>query len=96
MAAKKLYISLKSIFYTAVSLVWIFGLSAIGHIVMVLIEKYSPGIKYDFAWACAITGILALYSTRFMKSDGWQSFIGCMAGLLCLVCLGVQPHVRRP
>jgi len=81
MASKRPVITLKSIFYTAVSLVWIFGLSAIGHIVMVLIEKYCPGIKYDFAWACAITGILALYSTRFMKSDGWQSFIGCMAGL---------------
>ena len=81
MAGKKVVISLRSIFYTAVSLVWVFGLSAIGHIIMVLIEKYNPAIKYDFAWACVIIGILALYSTRFMKSDGWQSFVGCLAGL---------------
>ena len=80
MATKKI-ISMKSIFYTAVSLVWIFGLSAIGHITMVLIEKNNPAIKYDFAWGCAIVGILALYSTRWMKSDGWQSFFGCLAGL---------------
>jgi len=82
MATKK-PISLKSIFYTAVSLVWIFGLSAIGHIVMVLIEKNNPGIKYDFAWGCAITGFVVLYLTRFFKSDGWQSFIGILAGLSC-------------
>jgi len=74
-------ITLKSIFYTAVSLVWIFGLSAIGHIVMVLIEKYNPAIKYDFAWGCAIVGLVVLYLTRFFSSDGWQSFIGCLAGL---------------
>ena len=35
MASKKPVITLKSIFYTTVSLVWIFGLSAIGHIIMV-------------------------------------------------------------
>lgn len=69
MATKKL-ISVKSVFYTAVSLVWIFGLSAIGHIVMVLIERYTPGIKYDFARACAIIGILALYSTRWINGYG--------------------------
>ena len=80
MALKK-PISLKSVFYTAVSLVWIFGLSAIGHIVMVLIEKYNPAVKYDFAWGCAITGLAVLYLTRFFSSDGWQSFIGCLAGL---------------
>ncbi len=74
-------ISIKSIFYTAVSLVWIFGLSAIGHIVMVLIEKYNPAIKWDFAWTCMIIGFLAIYSTRFMKQDGWQSFVGCLGGL---------------
>ncbi len=79
MAAKK-PISLKSIFYTAVSLVWIFGLSAIGHIVMVLIERYNPAVKYDFAWACFIVGFLAIYATRFLSSDGWQSFIGCLGG----------------
>ena len=43
--AKKKTFSLKSIFYTAVSLVWIFGLAAIAHIVMVLIEKHNPVIK---------------------------------------------------
>jgi hypothetical protein len=74
-------ITLKSIFYTSVSLVWIFGLSAIGHIVMVLIEKYNPEIKFDFAWAMAILGILAVYATRFLKSDGWQSFWGILGGL---------------
>ena len=35
MAAKKT-MSIKSVFYTGVSLVWIFGLAAIAHIVMVL------------------------------------------------------------
>lgn len=80
MATKK-SISVKSIFYTAISLVWIFGLSAIGHIVMVLIEKYNPAIKFDFAWGCAITGFVVIYLTRFFKSDGWQSFIGCLGGL---------------
>ncbi len=80
MATKK-PISFKAIFYTTISLVWIFGLSAIGHIVMVLIEKYNPGIKYDFAWTSALVGFFAIYSTRFMKSDGWQSFIGCLGGL---------------
>ena len=52
--AKKKPITLKSTFYTAVSLVWIFGLAAIAHIVMVLIEKHNPVIKYDYAWGCAI------------------------------------------
>jgi hypothetical protein len=80
MATKK-PISLKSIFYTAVSLVWIFGLSAIGHISMVLIEKYNPAIKFDFAWYCAIIGFLTIYLTRFLKSDGWQSFFGILGGL---------------
>jgi len=74
-------ISLKSIFYTACSLVWIFGLSAIGHIIMVLIEKHNPAIKFDFAWACAIVGILIIYMTRFLKHDGWQSFWGVLGGL---------------
>jgi hypothetical protein len=74
-------ISLKSIFYTCVSLVWIFGLSAIGHIVMVLIEKYNPAMKYDFAWACAIVGVLTIYMTRWCKRDGWQSFWGILGGL---------------
>ena len=80
MATKK-PISLKSIFYTAVSLVWIFGLAAIGHISMVLIEKYNPAIKFDFGWSCAIVGILVIYLTRFFKSDGWQSFFGILGGL---------------
>jgi len=79
MAARKI-ISGKSIFYTAVSLVWIFGLSAIGHIVMVLIEKNSPEIKFDFGKACFVVGIVIIYLTRFLKSDGWQSFIGIMGG----------------
>ena len=74
-------ISLKSIFYTAVSLVWIFGITAIGHIVMVLIEKHNPAIKFDFAWGCAIVGILLIYMTRFLKHDGWQSFWGVLGGL---------------
>jgi len=80
MATKK-PISLKAIFYSAISLVWIFGLSAIGHISMVLIEKYNPAIKFDFAWACAIVGILIIYMTRFLKSDSWQSFWGVLGGL---------------
>lgn len=80
MAIKK-PISLKSIFYTVVSLVWIFGLSAIGHISMVLIERYHPAIKFDFGWSCAIVGFLAIYFTRFLKSDGWQSFVGILGGL---------------
>ena len=74
-------ISLKSIFYTSVSLVWIFGLSAIGHISMVLIEKYNPAIKFDFGWGCMIVGFLIIYMTRFLKSDGWQSFFGILGGL---------------
>ena len=80
MATKK-PISLKAIFYSSVSLVWIFGLSAIGHISMVLIEKYNPAIKFDFGWGCAIVGILIIYMTRFMKSDSWQSFWGVLGGL---------------
>lgn len=74
-------ITLKSIFYTAVSLVWIFGLSAIGHIVMVLIEKYNPAIKFDFARICFVIGFVTIYLTRFLKSDGWQSFVGILGGL---------------
>ena len=58
--AKKKTISVKSVFYTAVSLVWIFGLAAIAHIVMVLIEKHNPVIKYDYARACAIIGFLTI------------------------------------
>jgi len=80
MAAKK-PITVKSIFYTAVSLVWIFGLSAIAHIVMVLIEKHNPAIKYDYGWACAIIGFLIIYMTRWCKQDGWQSFWGVLGGL---------------
>jgi len=79
MAARKI-ISGKSIFYTAVSLVWIFGLSAIGHIVMVLIEKNNPEIKFDFGKACFVVGIVTIYLTRFFKSDGWQSFVGILGG----------------
>ena len=71
MATKK-RISMKSVFYTAVSLVWIFGLSAIGHIVMVVIERYNPGIKYDFAWACAIaTGKIDLFPWSVSRSRCW-------------------------
>lgn len=80
MATKK-PISLKSMFYTAVSLVWIFGLSAIGHIVMVLIEKYNPAYKFTFAWQMGLLGFLTIYMTRWLKSDGWQSFWGTMGGL---------------
>jgi hypothetical protein len=80
MAAKKT-ISIKSIFYTSVSLVWIFGLAAIAHIVMVLIEKHNPVIKYDYAWGCAIIGFLTIYMTRWCKRDGWQSFWGILGGL---------------
>ena len=80
MATKKA-INLKGIFYSAISLVWIFGLSAIGHISMVLIEKYNPAIKFDFGWGCAIVGILIIYMTRFVKSDSWQSFWGVLGGL---------------
>ncbi len=79
--AKKKPISIKAVFYTAVSLVWIFGLSAIGHIIMVLIEKYNPAMKYDFAWSCAIAGIIVIYLTKYFKSDGWQSFFGILGGL---------------
>ena len=80
MATKKA-INLKGIFYSAISLVWIFGLSAIGHISMVLIERYNPAIKFDFGWGCAIVGVLIIYMTRFMKSDSWQSFWGVLGGL---------------
>ena len=64
MAAKKT-ISIKSIFYSGVSLMWIFGLAAIAHIVMVLIEKHNPIIKYEFGWGCAIIGLLTIYMTRW-------------------------------
>ena len=46
--AKEKVVSIKSLFYTAVSLVWIFALAAIAHIVMVLIEKHNPIIKYEY------------------------------------------------
>ena len=59
MAARKI-ISVKSVFYTAVSLVWIFGLSAIGHIIMVLIEKNSPEIKFTFGKTCFVVGIVTI------------------------------------
>jgi len=61
--------------------VWIFGLAAIAHIVMVLIEKHNPVIKYDYAWTCAIIGFLTIYMTRWCKRDGWQSFWGILGGL---------------
>jgi hypothetical protein len=61
--------------------VWIFGLAAIAHIVMVLIEKHNATIKYDFAWACAIIGFITIYMTRWCKRDGWQSFWGVLGGL---------------
>jgi len=80
MATQKI-ISIKSIFYTAVSLVWIFGLSAIGHIVMVLIEKHRPEIKFEFGQVCFVIGFITIYLTRFFKSDGWQSFFGVLGGL---------------
>jgi hypothetical protein len=60
---------------------WIFGLAAIAHIVMVLIEKHNPVIKYDYAWGCAIFGFLTIYMTRWCKRDGWQSFWGVLGGL---------------
>ena len=82
--------TLKSIFYTAISLVWIFGLSAIGHIIMVLIEKYNPAYKFTFAWQMAVTGFVIIYLTRWMKSDGWQSFWGTLGGL-GLHCFGRRP-----
>ena len=44
MAGKKIF-TMKSIFYTIISLVWIFGLTAIGHIAMVLVEKYWSDIQ---------------------------------------------------
>jgi len=81
MATKK-PVSIKSIFYTAVSLVWIFGLSAIGHITMVLIEKYNPAIKYDFAWWCAITGFVVIYLTRFLSAEYSGKQITLVAGIL--------------
>ena len=79
--AKKPIMSVKSVFYTIISLVWIFGLSAIGHITMVLIEKYNPAYKFTFAWQMAIGGFLLIYMTRWLKSDSWQSFWGCLGGL---------------
>ncbi len=45
--AKQKIVSIKSLFYTSVSLVWIFALAAIAHIIMVLIEKHNPVIKYE-------------------------------------------------
>ncbi len=80
MALKK-PMTLKSVFYTAVSCVWIFGGIAIAHISMVLIEKYSPGMKWTFGWSCGIIGFVVIYLTRFCKTDGWQSFWGTFGGL---------------
>ncbi len=85
MAGKKPF-TLKSIFYTAVSLVWIFGTIAIGHIVMVLIERKCPEMKYSFGMWCGIAGFLIIYATRFFKSDGWQSFFGVFGGLALWTC----------
>jgi len=79
--AKQKVVSIKSLFYTGVSLVWIFALAAIAHIVMVLIEKHNPVIKYNYAWCCAIIGFLTIYMTRWCKRDGWQSFWGVFGGL---------------
>jgi hypothetical protein len=80
MAGKKIF-TMKSIFYTTISLVWIFGLTAIGHIAMVLVEKYNPAYKFTFGWQMAVAGFIIIYMTRWMKSDGWQSFWGMLGGL---------------
>jgi hypothetical protein len=79
--AGKRQITAKSIFYTAVSCVWIFGGIALGHIIMVLIEKHVPEFKWSFGWSCAIMGFVVIYLTRFCKNDGWQSFWGTLGGL---------------
>lgn len=73
-------IKLKAVFLTAVSLVWIFGLIAIAHIAMVIVNKDYPDFKWDFAMINAIVGFLLILSTRFMKNDGWQSFFGVLGG----------------
>jgi hypothetical protein len=48
---------------------------------MVLIEKYNPAYKFTFGWQMFCIGFITIYATRWMKSDGWQSFWGTLGGL---------------
>ena len=73
-------IKLKAIFVTAVSLVWIFGTIALGHIIMVIINKDYPDFKWTFGQIMAVTGFLCIAATKWMKKDGWQSFFGVIGG----------------
>ena len=70
----------KAIFYTAVSIVWIFATIALGHIVMVIVNKNHPQMMWSFGMWCGIIGFLIIAATRFFKSDGWQSFFGVLGG----------------
>jgi len=71
-------IKLKAVFITAISLVWMFGLIAIGHIVMVIVNKNYPDFKWEFAILNGVIGFLIILATRFIKTDGWQSFCGVL------------------
>jgi len=73
-------IKLKAIFYTAISLTWIFATVAIGHVVMVIINKDYPHLMWSFGKWCGVIGFLVIAMTRFFKSDGWQSFFGVLGG----------------
>ncbi|OGL41787.1 MAG: hypothetical protein A3C43_12060 [Candidatus Schekmanbacteria bacterium RIFCSPHIGHO2_02_FULL_38_11] len=73
-------IKLKAVFYTALSLIWIFATVALGHVVMVIINKEHPELMWSFGQWCMVVGFLFIVLTRFFKSDGWQSFFGVLGG----------------
>lgn len=60
------------------SSIWVFGLIAIAHWAMIVI---NPAIKYTFALTLGFGGFFVIYLTRFCKNDGWQSFLGALGGM---------------
>lgn len=78
--AKKSPITIKSAFYSVLSLAWILFVVAFGHIIMSVIEHYYYEGRFLFGIGCFIVGMLGLIITRFCKHDGWQSFWGVFGG----------------
>lgn len=70
----------RGLFYTALSLVWIFGTVAISHMVMVIINNDHPHLMWSFGKVCCVLGFLVIAATRVFKNDGWQSFFGVLGG----------------
>ncbi len=57
-------------------------LMPLGHAAMALMNKHLPGSwLYAGAWALFLAGFLLIVLTRFIKSAGWQSFLGAFSGV---------------